>query len=1300
MIYRRCHRRPTLRLAVWAALAIGVLHPAAAAPSFPGPGAPLARTFTARETGILSPYRCALQARDGRLYLAHDGVSVFDGETWRTLPLPAKAIVRTLAEAPDGAIWVGGDRLLGRFVWLPGNIAEYRSALPELPPEHQRDLTCVIAVHPTAGRVVAVTDNSVIRLQGGTAQVWPVPASRRLEAWTEADGRLIVVRPGLETLRVAEAGLEATGYPGVLASAGVEWAVGFPDGGMLLSAGRELVRWRDGVVEPVHTPVSALLREDRVVNAVRLPGGLAALATLRHGIRIIDSAGREQGALEHPGDLPENKLVHLAAGAEGTLIATTPAALVVFSDPLRASVFDTRHGLSAKRVQAVTRDELGLVVANDRHLLRPAPADARPAAVLWHTIFDTHEAVGTLRAHGPALLATCPAKLLLLGPAAPAPRLLRAAEVVPPCRWSGSPDGLAWVEGPHFYRGALVGDQLEARAAAVDIDQDACSLAEDAAGAHWVATTRAGVFRVAPLDQIQAGKPPVRNYRENLRLSGNVAPRLFRVGPRLLITTDAGLAVYSEIGDRFLPFAALAGAQVHAVATPAPDTAWLAISQRERPPFQVALARLRFRDNSLACELAALPPLPLDEPPAALFADTTPGADSATVLWIGGTGRLLRLEDRGEAAAPLAAPNITALSLTDDGRHSRPLLERHPRIAFNNAGLRFDLNLPGGRRTQRAWIETRLAEFDTEWVPLGEIPSRVFHGLRDGSYRFDARAVDMLGRSSPVASFGFSVQPPWWRSAPAYIAYALGLVLLSALVFLTRLRLARIHRRELEALVAQRTRQLAAASTAKSDFLAHINHEIRNPLNGVIGLSSMLAQNHHDASTRQLARSLQACAGYLASVVDNVLDLARIEAGRIEISPQRFEPRALIEEIAEMFRLQVEEAGGRITWSVDPDLPASLVGDVHRIRQVLVNFTANAARYARGGDVRLSARPRARAQDRLSVVFTVADTGPGISPAEQTRIFEKFSRGASATADSARGYGVGLALVRDLAALLGGEADVDSQLGCGAKFRLTVPLEIAPEQTPPLRTTPAAPREMLRVLVIDDQAFNRLVLRDHLERLSCKVEESADGPSALLLLQARAHHLAFIDLNLPGLDGLALIRRVRSEHPGAPVFLVATTASATRGIQEQSLAAGADAFLPKPISAQQLAEVVQACIRRSGTPPAAASAASAGLFAALPLTPDHIRSLHAELDVEAQSLAASWRLADAGAARRHAHRLASLGIIARDDALVQAARHAEEVIQADRALASSAVDALQLAARERIRLLGTTVAATGQDGKN
>lgn len=1306
--------RSSLRRLLLAALATGLAFPAAAIDwSAPAQGAPLLRVFSAREIGTLAPYQATLWTRDGRLYVAHDGVSVFDGETWESLPIPEKTTVRALAEDQEGRVWVGGENLLGFLAWEADRSAVFHSAKSQLPPEYQKDLGSISRIFPCAAhQIVAVSENHVFRLCPEGPQVWSLPTSHRLIAWRDATGAPIIAQSGTATLRMTAAGLDPAPFPEPLASSGVEWAVEFSGDITVLGTGPQAFQLESGTATPITGALADLLREDRVTEALCLDHGYAALATLRHGVQIIDSRGTIVDALDRSSILPDAQVTHLSLSPAGLLTATTPDAVILLSESLEASLFDSRHGLPAqKRVAAFVHTTEGLFAAAGRKVLRLQPAPSPSSSGIWQLVAQTRDPLFDLEAVGNTIIGGTVDSLCSVS--GPDVHTLRDSEIIAVGPWSGAPGGLAWIEGTRFFRGVLADGRLTPCSAPVEIGQDASSIVEDREGDHWVATTRSSVLRIAAVDQIAAGKPPVRKYREGLRATSSFRAQIFHVGPRILVTTEDGAAIYCESGDRFFPLHEIAGAHIHAICPTPDNAAWVALSQHDRFPFQVDLVRLRPEGKGIACDLATLPQLPLEEPPAALFVEPGPQPDQP-VLWLGLNGRIVRVEARPTSTAAPCPPTIAARAIARDNRTTHVLAPHTSHVAFDNAGVRFDIHLPGGRLGQRAHLETRLVGFEPDWVPLGEIPSRVFRGLRDGTYRFEARTIDTIGRPSSVASLEFSVLPPWWRSAWAYVAYAFALVLVSGLVFLTRLRLARAHRRELEELVAQRTRELATANSAKSAFLAHINHEIRNPLNGVIGLSTMLAKHHHDDQTRQLARSLKACAGYLGSVVDNVLDLARIEAGRIEITPQQFDPRNLVEDIAEMFRLQVEEGSGRITWSADPDLPTALVGDLHRIRQVLVNFTANAARYARGSDVRITIRIRNRTPERIIVVFTVADTGPGIAPDEQSRIFEKFARGSSASGEEApRGYGIGLALVRDLASLLGGEADVDSQPGFGAKFRLTIPLEIPKAARASTATAPEpASTNTLRVLVIDDQAFNRLILRDQLERLGCRVEESADGPSAFLLLQARAHHLAIIDLDLPGLDGFALMRRVRAEQPDNPVYLVATTASATRGIEDQAKAAGAGAFIPKPIAPAQLCALVRECSRRhfqdqparesAATAPATAvpATASAGLFAGLPLTPDLLHSLHAELDVETQSLTASWRQIDRSATRRHAHRLASLGIIARDTDLLQAARDAEAALQSDRPLASQAVDTLQRAARARLRILATTVAATGQDAKN
>jgi CheY-like chemotaxis protein len=418
-------------------------------------------------------------------------------------------------------------------------------------------------------------------------------------------------------------------------------------------------------------------------------------------------------------------------------------------------------------------------------------------------------------------------------------------------------------------------------------------------------------------------------------------------------------------------------------------------------------------------------------------------------------------------------------------------------------------------------------------------------------------------------------------------------------------------------------------------------------------------------------------------VVDNVLDLAGIEAGHVEIHSRSFCPRSLVTEVAEMFRLQIEESGGHVSCTFDQSVPDLLLGDAQRIQQVLVNYTANASRYAKGSHVRLSVRRRDDGTGRY--IFTVADDGPGIAPGDLEHIFERFGR----SQDRARqnGHGVGLSLVRKLANLLGGEADVDSTLGAGSKFRLTIPLKTsdAPDRkaTPPGRASAAKP---LRTLVVDDQSFNRLVLRDHLEQMQCQVEEAADLQTASLLIKTRPPQIAFIDLNLPVGNGIELIKQIRSNPLLRDVFLVATTADSTSTNEKAALAAGAHAFLPKPITIPNLGTLLETYpnlnVGQLAQPPS-----TPRKFSDMITTPERSQKLKDELSEEIGALVNAWHGTDLDNARQRAHRLASLALLAGDESLVAAARNTEQAIRQARPDASQAISDLVASARGRLEKL-------------
>jgi hypothetical protein len=338
-----------------------------------------------------------------------------------------------------------------------------------------------------------------------------------------------------------------------------------------------------------------------------------------------------------------------------------------------------------------------------------------------------------------------------------------------------------------------------------------------------------------------------------------------------------------------------------------------------------------------------------------------------------------------------------------------------------------------------------------------------------------------------------------------------------------------------------------------------MSHEIRNPMGGI--LSSALELSHEPLSPGQqeLVATLRGCALFLSSLVEDVLDFAAVEAGAYKISHSPFSPAEILGNVLEM--LEPRAAGARLDVAVDPALPARLLGDGARIQQVMVNFTVNALKFG-GKTVSLSAR-----SEGGQVVYMVVDDGVGVPAEEQKNLFLRFSRLKAARTAAIPGTGLGLAISRTLAERMGGSVGYSSTPGQGSAFFLRLPLEAASEPA----AGPAMATGGGRVLVVEDIAYNARALGRMLRDLGFEVEFASDGEKALAQLVSAAHRIAFLDRDIPGLDGAEVARRFREMEPaGARVLIFATTADSRPELLAQCLAAGMDACITKPITPEKL----------------------------------------------------------------------------------------------------------------------------------
>jgi PAS domain S-box-containing protein len=392
-----------------------------------------------------------------------------------------------------------------------------------------------------------------------------------------------------------------------------------------------------------------------------------------------------------------------------------------------------------------------------------------------------------------------------------------------------------------------------------------------------------------------------------------------------------------------------------------------------------------------------------------------------------------------------------------------------------------------------------------------------------------------------------------------------------------------------------------AASRAKSEFVANMSHEIRTPMNAVLGVAYLLENTPLSHTQKEYVGMIRSSGQVLLGILNDVLDFSKIEAGRMELSPAPFRLRQLLDAVASVMTVNAASRGISLSINTDAEVPPVLVGDAMRLQQILINLVGNAIKFTERGGVTVRATLAAPDQGSgASVRFSVRDTGIGMAPEQQSRLFTAFSQADASTTRRFGGTGLGLAICRRLAELMGGDISVRSMQGAGSEFVVTLPFTVGdadaevdaplwqgaaaegwllPEPSPLVEDEPVVvetPRlQGLRLLLVEDHPLNQVVARGMLEHAGASVELAENGQLALDRLRERSaeYDMVLMDVQMPVMDGFEATRQIRRQLR-LTLPILAMTAGVMQSEQDQCIAVGMDDFIAKPVDVEQMLDTI------------------------------------------------------------------------------------------------------------------------------
>jgi signal transduction histidine kinase/DNA-binding response OmpR family regulator len=1154
-------------------------------------GAPWVEHQSARNLGTEALHLFVTEDKLGRLFVGSHGLLVHDGMAWRTYTAGKAGGIRAVQYGPDGRLWIAALNEIGYFTEPSTGNFQYHSLLEHLP-QNEREVAHIWGVSVVDSQVYFLGREKLYRWDGSVFQTWSFPGSSRLfplkldeeswfQHWESGLYRLTASGPKLE---IDRSRLPDTGILALRRDAD----------GVMIASSRGFFRPGTPPKKIFTDEVNRFIIENRLTAHSMLPDGNQIVGTINGGMMIISAEGQLLRIIDSRDHPAIGAVQSLWVRRDGQVWCASQDGIIRFDPTGKITAFQPRNGLEGGASDIEAGGPL-FYLCNPSGTYRLMPG-AKGRSAFFQREDALKEVYTTLSEHAGGLLLGRHAGLDFFDGATVEPvygLYGKGVYTIIPTRF---PSGnFALSEGDAVVLLRPQPDGSFQRSALAQFPDFVDSLAEDTSGRIWAGALSLGAVVADPATLTGS---PVVDPETGDPLRGHV--RFEQNDTDLLLFTEDRVLRAEPDGTKLQPLLPLPGVKP-GIARSVPGTrstvlAFKRAGASSASSWGQGLGLLSIGENGSADWYEF--DVPSLESVGVVKSMSFTRENGRPILWLGGTEGMLRMDF--PAMTRMQAPPSPFIRL-DTGASSEAINPGSLEFPFRDHHLSFRVFIGDTTRSKDWLIQARLSQNGATWSAPASRRLYEYSNLSEGIYRFEVRTINGAGQSSEPVSYSFRILPPWYRSATAYAGYACALLL--GVWGTIRIRERRIlaQQAKLETQVQERTAELVKANAAKDEFLAGVSHEIRNPMNGVIGISESLRTTGLDPESRRKFGLLRQCASHLSSLLEDILDISKMQAGVTELETKAFDLHELVETVSAMAAADSEKYHIPVETAISPGVPRYLIGDPRRIRQILLNFVSNALKFSGRGevDVTVWCRP-AEQPDRTEVIFAISDDGPGISAEEQSRLFKRFERGTAAREGRIPGTGLGLALCKGFAEKMGGRIWLESEPGRGSCFYFSAPFALAPEPDPdqPGPDSPAVP-DARRALVLDDQEYNRIVLVDLLTTLGYTAQAAASGDEAISLATRCDFALVFLDYDLPGMSGLDVARAIRQLPNGsAQAHILATTAFSTPEKRQQCLDSGMNSFLGKPVTLERLRKVladVTPQLTESASPPPGPPPPSDGL---------------------------------------------------------------------------------------------------------